>query len=197
MALDCTVQFRNRRRIAARRRGVDGFRPKSVFMARRSKAAPGLRYAMALVIGAMAGPPERVHDPALNARFLGNFRLDSADSEAYPARPFVQVSGKPMSAKSENAQAPAVEAVLTELKSTLTAAKLKEAQTFTSHLLHRVTDEDLAARPAAQWAAMAKDLLEFVRVRKAGTSSVRVFNPTLEEQGYESTHTVIEVVTED
>ena len=32
-----------------------------------------------------------------------------------------------MSAKSENAQAPAVEAVLTELKSTLTAARLKEA----------------------------------------------------------------------
>jgi len=55
-----------------------------------------------------------------------------------------------MSAKSENVQAPAVEAVLTELKSTLTAAKLKEAQAFTSHLLHRVTDEDLAARPAAQ-----------------------------------------------
>ncbi|ODV19052.1 MAG: glutamate dehydrogenase [Lysobacteraceae bacterium SCN 69-25] len=102
-----------------------------------------------------------------------------------------------MSAKSENVQAPAVEAVLTELKSTLTAAKLKEAQAFTSHLLHRVTDEDLAARPAAQWAAMARDLLEFVRVRKAGTSSVRVFNPTLDEQGYESTHTVIEVVTED
>ena len=102
-----------------------------------------------------------------------------------------------MSAKSENAQSPAVEAVLTELKSTLSAARLKEAQGFAAHLLHRVTAEDLAARPAAQWAAMALDLLEFVRVRKPGVSSVRVFNPALDEQGYESTHTVIEVVTDD
>lgn len=102
-----------------------------------------------------------------------------------------------MSAKSENAQAPAVEAVLSELKSKLTSARLKEAQTFAAHLLKRVGPEDLAARPATQWASMAQDLLEFVRVRKAGQPSVRVFNPTVEEHGYESIHTVLEVVTED
>jgi glutamate dehydrogenase len=102
-----------------------------------------------------------------------------------------------MSAKSENAQAPAVEAVLSELKSKLTSARLKEAQTFASHLLKRVGAEELAARPAAQWAAMAQDILEFVRVRKAGQPNVRVFNPTLDEQGYESTHSVLEVCTDD
>ena len=102
-----------------------------------------------------------------------------------------------MSAKSENAQAPAVEAVLTELKSTLTSARLKEAQIFAAHLLKRVGADDLASRPAAQWAAMAQDLLGFVRVRKAGVPNVRVFNPTLDEHGYESTHSVLEVCTDD
>lgn len=102
-----------------------------------------------------------------------------------------------MSAKSEIAQAPAVEAVLTELKTKLTSARLKEAQTFASHLLKRVGAEDLAARPAAQWAAMAQDMLDFVRVRKAGQPNVRVFNPTLDEHGYESTHSVLEVCTDD
>ena len=71
------------------------------------------------------------------------------------------------------------------------------AQLFASHLFKRVTCEDLLARPAEDWAGMVQGLIEFVRVRKPGTPNVRVFNPSREQNGYEITHTVIDILTDD
>jgi len=102
-----------------------------------------------------------------------------------------------MSALSAAAPVTTLDAIQAELKSRLPAARYKEAQAFTAHLLRRVGSDDLAARAPAEWAALALDLLEFVRVRKLGKASVRVFNPSRDEQGYESAHTVLQILTED
>jgi glutamate dehydrogenase len=73
----------------------------------------------------------------------------------------------------------------------------QSAQMFASHFFKRVTSEDLLARPAEDWAGMMQGLLEFVRVRKPGTPNVRVFNPSREQNGYESTHTIVDILTDD
>ena len=60
-----------------------------------------------------------------------------------------------------------------------------------------VGEEDLQARDAAAFAAAAAGTLRFGAVRTGGEPRVRVFNPQLQRDGWESPHTIIEVVTED
>ncbi len=43
----------------------------------------------------------------------------------------------------------------------------------------------------------ALGLWRFARARSAGEPRVRVYNPTLEEHGWQSTHTVVEIVNDD
>ena len=71
------------------------------------------------------------------------------------------------------------------------------AQAFATHFLKRVSADDLAARPADEWSGMILGLLDFVRVRKLGTPNVRVFNPVRDHDGYETTHTVVDIMTDD
>ena len=47
------------------------------------------------------------------------------------------------------------------------------------------------------WAALACDMLEFARVRKPGAASVRVFNASQKLNGWESQHTVLQIVNDD
>ena len=60
-----------------------------------------------------------------------------------------------------------------------------------------VDEDDLRGRAPAALAAVATDQLRFGSTRRAGRPLVRVFNPTEAEQGWVSTHTVVEVVTDD
>ena len=60
-----------------------------------------------------------------------------------------------------------------------------------------VGEEDLQARDSAAFAAAAAGALSFGAVRPAGEPRVRVFNPQLQRDGWESPHTIVEVVTED
>ena len=60
-----------------------------------------------------------------------------------------------------------------------------------------VDEDDLRGRAPAALAAVATDQLRFGSTRRAGRPLVRVFNPTEAEHGWVSTHTVVEVVTDD
>lgn len=60
-----------------------------------------------------------------------------------------------------------------------------------------VGEEDLQARDSAAFAAAAAGALRFGAVRPAGEPRVRVFNLQLQRDGWESPHTIVEVVTED
>ena len=57
--------------------------------------------------------------------------------------------------------------------------------------------EDLLARGAEDLLAAALSHKEFAANRPVGTANVRVFTPTIEEQGWSCGHTVIEIVTDD
>ena len=77
------------------------------------------------------------------------------------------------------------------------AAGTEEAQAFARRLYERVADKDLAAASAEQRAAEALSLLAFARRRLPGVAKVRVFNPTTAEHGFESRHTIVQIVNDD
>ncbi len=60
-----------------------------------------------------------------------------------------------------------------------------------------MSQEEFAQHGADGWAALGADMLEFARSRKRGKANVRLFNPTLKEHGWESAHTVVQVVNDD
>ncbi|MDH5833784.1 NAD-glutamate dehydrogenase [Luteimonas kalidii] len=72
-----------------------------------------------------------------------------------------------------------------------------DANAFASAFYRRMTEDELPQHSAEGWAALATDLLEFMRRRKPGTAQVRLFNPGLKSHGWESPHTVLQVVNDD
>src|SRR5690606_7832134 len=60
----------------------------------------------------------------------------------------------------------------------------------------QVAADDLAEEPELL-AEAALDHLEWAGTRRAGTAKVRVFNPTLERNGWTSPHTVVQMVNDD
>ncbi|MCB1561835.1 MAG: NAD-glutamate dehydrogenase, partial [Xanthomonadales bacterium] len=104
-----------------------------------------------------------------------------------------------MSAKSAAAASHATtpEDVLSALKASLPAPRYKEAVIFADAFFKRTPEDDLQARPATTWAAIISGLLEFSRQRKLDAPSIRLFNPELDSDGWDSSHTVIQVANDD
>ena len=73
----------------------------------------------------------------------------------------------------------------------------EDAARFARRLFERVADKDLAAAPADQRAGAAQGLLAFARRRLPGIAKVRAFNPTVADHGFESRHTVLQIVNDD
>jgi len=61
----------------------------------------------------------------------------------------------------------------------------------------QVDPDDLAERQLADLYGAALSHWNFARRREAGRARVRAFNPTLEEHGWQSTHTIVEIVNDD
>jgi glutamate dehydrogenase len=73
----------------------------------------------------------------------------------------------------------------------------EDACAFAGDFYRRLTEEELPLHSAEGWAALANEFLDFARKRKAGTASVRLFNPALKSHGWESPHTVLQIVNDD
>jgi len=57
--------------------------------------------------------------------------------------------------------------------------------------------EDLIKRPVDDLYAAALSLWKYSHKRTPGTAKIRVFNPSLEEHGWQPTHTIIQLCTDD
>ncbi len=68
---------------------------------------------------------------------------------------------------------------------------------YAERLFDRVSADDLAARAAADWLAIADGLYALLQTRKANAAVVRVFNPEHARDGWSSPSTVIEIVNDD
>ncbi|MDZ4316799.1 MAG: NAD-glutamate dehydrogenase [Azonexus sp.] len=71
------------------------------------------------------------------------------------------------------------------------------AEAFTQRYYAQVASEDLAERSAQDLYGAALSHWHFARRFSPGAARLRVYNPRPEEHGWQSTHTIIEIISED
>ncbi|HUP97657.1 MAG TPA: NAD-glutamate dehydrogenase [Usitatibacter sp.] len=79
----------------------------------------------------------------------------------------------------------------------LQGAAAKEARAFIAQYYDQVDPEDLADRNPEDLYGAALAHLAFGRRFSSGTPKIRVYNPRIDEHGWSSPHTVIEIVNDD
>jgi glutamate dehydrogenase len=87
--------------------------------------------------------------------------------------------------------------VTAELEQRLTTGKARMAARFAEQFMRRVPIEDLAAAAPSTLATIVIRQLELMRHRGPGEMLIRVYNPTPEREGWESAHTIVELVNDD
>src|SRR5205823_7649280 len=70
-------------------------------------------------------------------------------------------------------------------------------QAFIERYYGQVDPEDLLERQPSDLYGAALSHWNFALKRDAGRARVRAFNPTIEEHGWQSTHTIVEIVNDD
>jgi len=83
------------------------------------------------------------------------------------------------------------------LRSKLAAGQHGTLEAFVRCYFGQVDPEDLAERELADLYGAAVSHWNFARRREPGQVRVRVFNPSIAEHGWQSTHTIIEIVNDD
>ena len=102
-----------------------------------------------------------------------------------------------MLARTEQGKAERIEQVLALVREKLPAESRGPVEAFVRAYFRQVDPEDLAERAPADLYGAALSHWNFARKREPGNARVRVFNPTIEEHGWQSTHTIIEIVNDD
>ena len=97
-------------------------------------------------------------------------------------------------AQDQNAQI--IEKVLEQLQGKAPEPKF-QAETFVRQYYSQVDPEDLEERTISNLCGAALAHLKFIREFKSGYAKLRVYNPQSEKDGWESTHTIIEIVNDD
>ncbi|HSN52187.1 MAG TPA: NAD-glutamate dehydrogenase domain-containing protein, partial [Woeseiaceae bacterium] len=90
-----------------------------------------------------------------------------------------------------------VDAIVASRVSSDTLKNRQQIKLFLTQYFAHVPYEDLQGRVEKVMARVALDHLEFGARRKRGEPLVRIFNPTVEEHGYQSAYTFIEMVNDD
>ena len=73
----------------------------------------------------------------------------------------------------------------------------EDAEAFVRQFYRWVSPDDLVDRDALDLYGLAVGQLGFVRERRPGETKIRVYNPQFETHGWQSTHTAVEIVTDD
>jgi glutamate dehydrogenase len=90
-----------------------------------------------------------------------------------------------------------LEEVLKLVQAKVPAGQRKTISAFVLRYYGQVDPEDLAERAPADLYGAALSHWNFARRRDPAHARVRVFNPSIEEHGWQSTHTIIEIVNDD
>jgi len=88
-------------------------------------------------------------------------------------------------------------AVFELIQARLPADEAAVAEAFTRRFYGQVASEDLAVRSVQDLYGAALSHWHFARRFTPGASRLRVYNPRPEEHGWQSTHTIIEIISED
>jgi glutamate dehydrogenase len=102
-----------------------------------------------------------------------------------------------MNAHSAASESKRLEPILSQISTQAGASRQREAQAFAAHFFRHVPADDINARDPAEWARIAQFMFEFQRQRKPHVAKIRVFNPQAADEGFDSTHTMIAIATDD
>ena len=102
-----------------------------------------------------------------------------------------------MAARTDKAHAERLDQVLALVREKVPAEARGPLEAFVRAYYRQVDPEDLAEREPADLYGAALSHWSFARRRAPGQARVRVFNPSVQEHGWESTHTIIEIVNDD
>jgi glutamate dehydrogenase len=103
----------------------------------------------------------------------------------------------PVTVNAEFGRAQRLEEVLKLVQAKVAAAQRDTLSAFILRYYGQVDPEDLADRAPADLYGAALSHWNFARRRDPAHARVRVFNPSIEEHGWQSTHTIIEIVNDD
>ncbi|MFT4178208.1 MAG: NAD-glutamate dehydrogenase [Thermomonas sp.] len=90
-----------------------------------------------------------------------------------------------------------LDSVLDALARRVGKAGREEARRFATAFYVRMDEDEYRQHGAEGWAALAADMLAFARNRKRGKANIRLFNPTLKAEGWETPHTVLQIINDD
>ncbi len=102
-----------------------------------------------------------------------------------------------MKPSANSAKKELVEKICSAIVTEVEADQAESARQLVRRYFRRVPYDDLKASNAGDLARMVASLFRFLAVRQPGEILIRVYNPNREEHGWESTHTVIELVNDD
>ena len=102
-----------------------------------------------------------------------------------------------MQARESDLRSERLDQIVALMRGKVAADQSTTLEAFTRQYFDQVDAEDLAERELADLYGAALSHWNFARKREPGTARVRVFNPTVAEHGWQSTHTIIEIVNDD
>src|SRR5262245_43177987 len=102
-----------------------------------------------------------------------------------------------MSSKPDEAKAGLIEKTVEFARAKLPTEQAARLEAFIRIYYGAVAADDLLERSVADLYGAALGHLNFGTKRTPGTAKVRVYTPQLEEHGWTSTHTVVEIVNDD
>ncbi|MCP4043646.1 MAG: NAD-glutamate dehydrogenase, partial [Gammaproteobacteria bacterium] len=97
----------------------------------------------------------------------------------------------------EKEKAELVEKVIAHARVRMPAKEADEAELFIRQYHRRSAPEDLIGHAVSDLYGAVLSHWSFTRRRRRGEPKIRVYNPQFEQNGWQSTHTVVEVVTDN
>ncbi len=102
-----------------------------------------------------------------------------------------------MTQKKKDADKQMIEDVITLMKKQVKASQHALIEKFIRKYYYDTAKEDLAESKAANLYGAALSHWNFAHTRQLGNTLVRIYNPQFEKHGWQSTHTVVEIVIDD
>ena len=102
-----------------------------------------------------------------------------------------------MSRNKKNQSHEIMEEIIALMKKQVDPAQQTILETFIRKYYKDTAEEDLSDNKAVNLYGAALAHWNFAHLRKPNSSKVRLYNPQFEDHGWQSTHTVVEVVVED
>jgi len=92
---------------------------------------------------------------------------------------------------------PLLDAVVERVRERLSAEEAGPCESFVRQYFRWVPADDLAGRSTLDLYGMALAHWRLAQQRSPGEAAIRVYNPQFEQHGWQSTHTVIDIVSDD